>query len=212
MSILASLSLLLCIAAITLWVRSCWVADEFTSMTIQPERYRIMTIGFDRDVRRVQVRHVGSVSGRVFFGESYVIDRQNAHWERQWSYMTRSNQRIFPIYPAPSIADTRWDYFGFGRLHDERVSGNVTIGNPSPKLAESDDYYWFPYWPFCLLTSLLPAFSLARAGLSQRRRWRVLRGCCPICGYDLRATPDRCPECGIRMTGKSTTPNATGRI
>jgi hypothetical protein len=49
-----------------------------------------------------------------------------------------------------------------------------------------------PYWFAVLCLGFLP---LAR--LFHRHRLRkVPVGHCPTCGYDLRATPDRCPECG----------------
>jgi hypothetical protein len=59
---------------------------------------------------------------------------------------------------------------------------------------------WAPFWALALPCLALPAVRLWRglrvgdklAGLGRRGR----AGRCAACGYDLRATPDRCPECG----------------
>jgi len=50
-----------------------------------------------------------------------------------------------------------------------------------------------PAWIAVLAFAMLPAVWTI---LYFRRRRITGIGLCPACGYDLRATPDRCPECG----------------
>ena len=50
-----------------------------------------------------------------------------------------------------------------------------------------------PFWFVVCATLVLPLVQFRRAW-RRHRRW--VRGHCLECGYDLRATPERCPECG----------------
>jgi hypothetical protein len=57
-----------------------------------------------------------------------------------------------------------------------------------------------PYWFVALLTCVSP-LCLFLSGRKSRRRQTL--GLCLSCGYDLRASEDRCPECGTPITAKA---------
>jgi hypothetical protein len=50
-----------------------------------------------------------------------------------------------------------------------------------------------PHWTLAAVFAVCPAVRVRRWA---RRHARVRTGHCRACGYDLRATPERCPECG----------------
>jgi hypothetical protein len=58
-----------------------------------------------------------------------------------------------------------------------------------------------PFWFLAASFALPCAVWLLRRGV---RRRLDKSGRCPACGYDLRATPDGCPECGAVHGGGAT--------
>jgi hypothetical protein len=77
-------------------------------------------------------------------------------------------------------------------------STNITVHSPVTVTVRG--YYGaaeIPWWSLLIVFSVWPALWLAaRHRVLARRK----RGHCPGCGYDLRATPERCPECGTVPT------------
>jgi hypothetical protein len=80
-------------------------------------------------------------------------------------------------------------YFERKLLPQFRAPGEPVCGNATTLI--------IPLWLVMLPCAVAP---IARLRAIIRIRRRVKRGLCPRCGYDLRATPGECPECGM---GKS---------
>jgi hypothetical protein len=100
------------------------------------------------------------------------------------------------------------------------ASGNVTItggGVPAAMLTAQNVVFspsfastWqlavvVPYWAVVTLASLLPVYCLAKVPGALQRRRRIRRGLCVHCGYDMRASSDRCPECGTPASEATST-------
>jgi hypothetical protein len=119
--------------------------------------------------------------GAGTIGYNYIFQRvpqlrKFIKWERLPSF----HESRPPSAPAFHFRDKDVLHWGFN--FDHFVS------------ASSEGYLVIvPFWSLVLLFSILPVTWWFRR---RRLSGRLRAGLCLHCGYDLRATPERCPECG----------------
>lgn len=167
-TIFAAMSLLVCVAALGLWVRG-WFADDL-----------VFRNTLNADTLRYRMRVVRSGYGRMKLVYSWTDapPQKVADWQRADDMgLTHTSIAVDKI---PPILNFRW-------LEAE-------ISDVSPDQVGKTWSFGVRLLPLALLTGLLPGLWLWTT-IQRRRRMRP--GHCPGCGYDLRATPERCPECGL---------------
>jgi hypothetical protein len=74
-----------------------------------------------------------------------------------------------------------------------RVTANADFG------IHIDSRGWFFASPLWVIAGLSLTPTVLTFAVRRHRSRQKAAGCCGTCGYDLRATPDRCPECGTEQ-------------
>ena len=181
LNLLTLLSFVLCVIVLTFWIRSFWRSDVVHLITTShsPAGDRFRRWSLESEGGRV----IGHLKTDAFPPGGW--DRAPAKISQDWSGpMLRG--RTLPL-PWPA----RTSNYIVESLHD--FHADSTSGPLPPNGVRVLSYVNAPHWGVLLPLTVLP---VARGW----RRWRTARGRggrhCVRCGYDLRASPDRCPECG----------------
>lgn len=147
---------------------------------------------------------------------SYWVADAFSYSQSQWSVFMESGGGQFRFEHVQAMPER--DYVGYsGFSHStDRADGPIRLGQRMPGSRSHFDRWGFwivtgerwgdyhysafvPAWFVLMLLLSAPAYWLL-GPRRQLKRWRKL-GRCERCGYDLRASPERCPECGMMRAG-----------
>jgi hypothetical protein len=167
-----ALSLLLCVGTLVLWGRSYFAADV---LILRSAERLIVTFAYRGAVVGLAAseRHSSSVPAVEYKRES----PDNAQREEQ--------SLMYGLEIVRHIPGARVTLWRFGPFVYAAQGGSA----PEMRVVR------FPLWAASLGLSGLPVLRRL-APRWRRRRQAATTGRCAQCGYDLRATPERCPECG----------------
>jgi len=167
---LAALSLLLCVGTVTMWVRSYWRLDHF-GLASNPHFGVVTACAAD------------SFDGYTRLDLNWI--KVNDAWETRLHFWHREYPELQGI---DSVGDSTFLQRRGFRFY--RSSLHASKSRPHIK-SETDNSLYLPHWFVALLLLALPITWTSVNRLKPPEPSK-----CQYCGYDLRATPDRCPECG----------------
>ena len=200
-AISSATSLLLSVGVVVLWVRSYTGSDyvqrrRLVGAEARWVRHQSQSIEWTRG----QVRFVRGRDSFYVRGLSMNILTPNRSWPR-WR-VGRLGEGHFrrdspPAHTSPQ-EHSLIERIGFLAWHDGWMLSFADY---------SQDVRAVPAWAFVIGFGLLPAIWMWREARGRCGR-RAASGRCIACGYDLRATPQRCPECGRRARDVAARPAA----
>jgi hypothetical protein len=193
-NMVSTFSMLLCLAAALMWWRS-YRGGEHWRFVPQPGA---PWLWHNRPAVSYRHRWLGSSKGRIQLFEKVMPElskdgrltkTEPVGYQRGWS--------THDYYATGAQGERHWAAPGLSYWSEPSQPVTITWpGHRTVTTSYPQRSYIVSWWVLVVAGCILPAWW-GRAYWRQKRSERRGRGnCCPSCGYDLRATPDRCPECG----------------
>jgi len=182
-NLVTAASAVLFLIAAAVWVRSYYVTDE-----VRLDSHRIGT-------SQIFVRYWNCWHGKGGITAMYEV---GSYPQQGWldtfnrepldEFKYNRKDLLPPSYPLMDDSPSLMHSLGFG----------VYRGGPSAEDSHAvQTAVTVPLYAICIVLLILPALYV-------RKRFRCqVAGSCAKCGYDLCATPERCPECGTVSDGGS---------
>jgi hypothetical protein len=195
-TLLSALSLLLCVVVLAAWLGAALMPREFPYRSVRRQGPILVRnyggVGWNPSAFTFQRYEDHTLIGQEYDAQFRLVGEQTPDDEERLAFSETAESR-----QPPDSLNFYGNAYRFQR--DDQLEHFVT--GPRLKVYGRGTVLVVPFGPLVLMMAVLPAIYVAMYALQKRRGRRRMAGLCIRCGYDLRATPGRCPECGASGPG-----------